>query len=203
MRSVRNLRLSDASEARKAFLMRQMEYQAAHYANQSSQEKAERLEAQVEYQTPHFEKQSSQDKAERRKSQLRYQTAHYAEQFSQQKVVRLEAQLKYQTARNIKQCSLQRSVRLRYQRTYQLAKNRGKTNFTFLNIARSMQVTETSDDIIDEFSVDRMEYHCSHCSAKFWENEKLSTSTKDDFKFSLCCGQGRWLFPSYLLLLIY
>ena len=166
-------RLSDTSEAREARLNRQMEYQAAHYAKQSSQEKAERLEAQVEYQTAHFEKQSCQEK-----------------------VMRLEAQLRYQTARNTKQSSLQRSVRLRYQRTYQLAKSRGKTNFTFLNIARSMQVTETSDDIIDEYSVGRMEYHCSHCSAKFWENEKLSTSTKDDFKFSLCCGQGKVVIPA-------
>ena len=59
-----------------------------------------------------------------------------------------------------------------------------------------MQVTETSDDIIDEFSVGRMDYHCSHCNAKFWENEKLSTSTKDDFKFSICCGQGKVVIPA-------
>ena len=135
-------------------------------------------------------------KAARIEAQLKYQTAHYAEQSSQEKADRQEAQLKYQTARNIKQSSLQRSVRLRYQRKYQLAKSRGKTSFTFLNIARSMQVTETTDDIIDEFSVGRMEYYCLHCNAKFWENEKLSTSTKDDFKFSLCCGQGKVVIPA-------
>ena len=117
-------------------------------------------------------------------------------QSSQEKAERLEAQLRYQTARNTKQSSLQRSVRLRYQRTYQLAKSSGKTNFTFLNIARSMQVTETSDYIIDEFSVGRMEYHCLHYNAKFWENEKLSTSTKDDFKFSICCVQGKVAIPA-------
>ena len=101
-------RLSDTSEAREARLNRQMEYQAAHYAKQSSQEKAERLEPQLEYQTAYREMQSSQ------------------------KAERLEAQLRYQTARNTKQNSLQRYVRLRYQRTYQLAKSRGKTNLHFL-----------------------------------------------------------------------
>ena len=157
MLSVRNLRLSDTSEAREARLNRQMEYQVAHYAKQSSQEKPERLESQLNYQTIYREMQSSQEKGER-----------------------LEAQLKYQTARNTKQSSLQRS----------------KANFTFLNFARSMQVTETSDYIIDEFSVGRMEYPCSHCNAQFWENEKLSTSTKDNFRFSLCCGQGKVVIPA-------
>ena len=52
-------RLSDTSEARKARLNRQMEYQAAHYAKQSSQEKAERLEAQLRYQTARNTKQNS------------------------------------------------------------------------------------------------------------------------------------------------
>ena len=34
-----------------------------------------------------------------------------------------------------------------------------------------------------------MSYSCSICDAKFWESEKLSTSTKACTKFSLCCGK--------------
>ena len=85
------------------------------------------------------------------KAKLKYQTAHFEKQSSQEKAERLPAQLRYQTARNTKQSSLQMSFALDIRE--HIAKSRGKTNFTFLNIARSMQVTETSDDIIDEFSV--------------------------------------------------
>ena len=35
-----------------------------------------------------------------------------------------------------------------------------------------------------------------HCNAKFWENEKLSTRTKDNFKFSHCSGKGKVVFPA-------
>ena len=38
-----------------------------------------------------------------------------------------------------------------------------------------------------------MSYSCSICDAKFWESEKISTSTKTCAKFSLCCGQGKVL----------
>ena len=41
-----------------------------------------------------------------------------------------------------------------------------------------------------------MTFPCSHCSAKFWQSEKLSTSTKDCFKFSLCCGHGKVVLPT-------
>ena len=36
---------------------------------------------------------------------------------------------------------------------------------------------------------------CPLCDAKFWESEKLSTSTKSCYKFSLCCGQGKVVLP--------
>ena len=41
-----------------------------------------------------------------------------------------------------------------------------------------------------------MSYSCSICDAKFWESEKLSTSTKISTKFSLCCGEGKVVLPS-------
>ena len=41
-----------------------------------------------------------------------------------------------------------------------------------------------------------MTFPCLYCSAKFWQSEKLFTSTKDCLKFSLCCGQGKVVFPT-------
>ena len=41
-----------------------------------------------------------------------------------------------------------------------------------------------------------MTFPCSYCSAKFWQSEKLSISTKDWFNFSLCCGQGKVVLPT-------
>ena len=41
-----------------------------------------------------------------------------------------------------------------------------------------------------------MTFPCLYCSAKFWQSEKLSTSTKDCLKFSLCCGQGKVVLPT-------
>ena len=41
-----------------------------------------------------------------------------------------------------------------------------------------------------------MEFICPLCDAKFWESEKLSTSTKSCYKFSLCCGQGKVVLPA-------
>ena len=38
-----------------------------------------------------------------------------------------------------------------------------------------------------------MSYSCSLCNAKLWESKELSTSTKANIKFSLCCGEGKVL----------
>ena len=50
--------------------------------------------------------------------------------------------------------------------------------------------------LVDEHSIGSMSYSCSICDAKFWESEKLSTSTKACTKFSLCCGEGKVVLPS-------
>ena len=41
-----------------------------------------------------------------------------------------------------------------------------------------------------------MSYSCPICDTKFWESEKLSTSTKACAKFFLCCGKGKVVLPS-------
>eukprot|EP00800_Vazella_pourtalesii_P023702 TRINITY_DN974_c0_g1_i11.p1 TRINITY_DN974_c0_g1~~TRINITY_DN974_c0_g1_i11.p1 ORF type:complete len:148 (+),score=17.99 TRINITY_DN974_c0_g1_i11:56-499(+) len=49
----------------------------------------------------------------------------------------------------------------------------------YLNIAKSHISSEVCDTLIDQQSIVSMTYHCSYCHAKFWEGEKLSTSTKE------------------------
>ena len=66
-----------------------------------------------------------------------------------------------------------------------------------------MQVTEPSDRIIDEFSVGRMEYHCSHCNAKFCESENSPLALRMTSSFPSAADKGRWFFPLYLLPLSY
>ena len=61
----------------------------------------------------------------------------------------------------------------------------------YLNIAKFHISFEVSDTLVDEQSIGNMTYHCSYCDAKFWEGEKLSTSTKQISKFSLCCGDDK------------
>ena len=43
-----------------------------------------------------------------------------------------------------------------------------------------------NDTLIDERSIGNKTYHCSYYHAKFWMGEKLSTSTKQVSRFSLC-----------------
>ena len=65
----------------------------------------------------------------------------------------------------------------------------------YLNIVKSHIPSGVNDTMIDEQSMGNMTYHCSYCHSKFWEDEKLSTSTKRISKFSLCCGEGKVVLP--------
>ena len=73
--------------------------------------------------------------------------------------------------------------------------NKSLTSKRFLNIARSHPTCDVSDSIISEHSLGKMSYSCNLCDAKFWESEKLSTSTKTCIKFSFCCGEGKVVVP--------
>ena len=60
-----------------------------------------------------------------------------------------------------------------------------------LNFVRSQIACDVSDSNIDDYSFGSFTYSCSICLAKFWEGEKLSSSTKLCLKFSLCCENGK------------
>ena len=62
-------------------------------------------------------------------------------------------------------------------------------------MARSIPASEFNDKSINEISLGAIEFICPLCGAKFWEREKLSSSTKNCYKFSLCCGQGKVVLP--------
>ena len=70
------------------------------------------------------------------------------------------------------------------------------TSRVTLNFARSQIACDVSDSNIDEYSCGSFTYSCSICLAKFWEGEKLSSSTKLCLKFSLCCENGKVVLSS-------
>ena len=72
---------------------------------------------------------------------------------------------------------------------------RERKHFNLLNIAKFHIASEVTDSLVNEESIGNMTYDCSYCNATFWEGEKLSTSTKLNSKFSLCCGEGRVVLP--------
>ena len=41
------------------------------------------------------------------------------------------------------------------------------------------------------FSIGEMKYQCKFCRANFWLEERLSTSSKYNPLFTMCCTQGR------------
>ena len=140
--------------------------------------------------TPRADKRSS-----RLQRQLKYQLSNYEGESADIRTSRINRQQKYQALRCNNESSHNRTTRLSYQRLYKSSKVRNINN-TALNIARSESTNEVVDTLIDEQSFGSMEFLCSHCGAKFGESEKLSISTKDCLKFSLCCGQGKVVLPS-------
>ena len=163
--------------------------------NESADQRTDRLKNQLDYQLSHYEDESADKRSSRLQRQLKYQLSHYEGESSDKRTSRFNRQQKYQARRCNNESSHNRTTRLSYQRLYKASKVRNINN-TALNIARTESTNEVVDTLIDEHSVGSMEFLCSHCGAKFWESEKLSISTKDCIKFSLCCGQGKVVLPS-------
>ena len=129
---------------------------------------------------------------------LDYKRIHQASLREYETVVETADRLDY---KRIHQASLreyetktERMIRLKSM-TSTYEKKKTLQSKRYLNIAKSYNSSGVSDTLIDEQSVDNMTYHCSYCDAKFWEGEKLSTSTKQISKFSLCCGEGKVVLP--------
>ena len=134
------------------------------------------IKRQQQYQTTHRENQSTVERTNRIKLQLRYQTAHFENQCAADRTDCLKRQLDHEIARNGNE-SKARHISI-YFLFY------CNTNNKFHNSARSAPAWEIHDNIFEVHSLGSMTFPCSHCSAKFWQSEKLSTSTKDCFR----CG---------------
>lgn len=44
---------------------------------------------------------------------------------------------------------------------------------------------------VEYYEIGLMNNCCSHCGARMWRNEKLSSSTRNLLKFGMCCRQGK------------
>ena len=75
------------------------------------------------------------------------------------------------------------------------AKKKTLQSKRYLNIAKFHISSEVSDTLVDEQSIGNMTFHCHIVMPNFREGEKLSTSTKQISKFSLCCGEGKVVLP--------
>ena len=211
----------EALETKQARLKKQQEYQLAYYENQSCEEQATRLGHQLEYQQCYRDNQSSDERATRLGQQLKCQQSYRDNQSSDERATRLERQLEFQKAYYLsesseklinrrkrrldyqkshfqEQSNERRIARLSYRRKYQSLRTKGNSNDSYLNIVRSVPESEFNDNLINKNSFGAMESICPHCGAKFrsfCESEKLSSSTKNCYKFSLCCGQGKVVRP--------
>ena len=211
-------RSNESLEIKQARNKKQKEYQLAYYENQSSEERASRLGLQLAYQESYHDNQSlddrctrlgqqlkcqqlyrdnenSDDRASRLERQLDYQKVYYLSETSEELINRRKRRLDYQKAHFEEQSNERRIARLDYQRKYQSLRNKGNSNNTYLNMAPSIPASEFNDNSINEISLGAIEFICPLCGARFWKSEKLSTSTKSCYKFSLCCGQGKVVLP--------
>ena len=187
-------RSNETLETKQARLKKQREYQVAYYENQSGEERASRLGDKLEYQQSFRDNQNYIERASRLERQLENQKAYYLSENSEELIILRKSRLDYQKAHFEEQSNERRTARLDYQRKYKSLRTKGN-NDTYLNIARSVLAFEFNDSLISENSFGAMEFICPLCDAKFWESEKLTTSTKSCYKFSLCCGQGKVVLP--------
>ena len=127
--------------------------------------------------------------------QRKYQEALRHNETEAESVECLQYKRKYQEALRQSETENERMVRLK-SRTLLYETSKTLQSKGYLNFARSQISAEVSDGLVEQHSISSMSYSCPICDAKFWESEKLSTSTKACAKFSLCCGEGKVVLPS-------
>ena len=71
-------------------------------------------------------------------------------------------------------------------------RNNRRTKAKFIMTTSFDEFTEN----IESHYCGLLEFKCRYCDAKFWNNEKLSSSTKTCKKFSICCAQGKISLPN-------
>ena len=149
---------------------KQRAYQASLRVDETEEEATQRVEKQRAYQASLRVDETEEEATQRRELDNSLKSLHRSNLTETGRVVRSKRQMAINAVSKV-------------------ARNK-----KYLNFARSEITSEVNDSIIPEHSMGTMSYICSRCDARFWECEKLSTSTKASIKFSLCCGGGGKLF---------
>ena len=176
-----------------------LEYKRVHQAalrqTETEAESAERLEYKRGHQAALRQTETEAESAERLEYKRKHQEALRQTETEAESAERLEYKRKHQEALRQTETGNERMVRLK-SRTLLYETSKTLQSKRYLNFARSQISAEVSDGLVEQHSIGSMSYSCPICDAKFWESEKLSTSTKACTKFSLCCGEGKVVLPS-------
>ena len=167
--------------------------QSARRDGESESETAARRQTQRQIQSTYRESQTDEETTARLDNQREYQSDHLNSQTEEETAERLDNQREYVTMLRAEETAEQHAERL--QERVELYAN-SLISKSALNLARSQSACEVADNFSAEFSVGSMTFSCTFCDAKFWESEKLSTSTRLLPKFPLCCGQAKVVLPS-------
>ena len=210
-------RESETPEERALRLEKQRERQRSSREAQSDQDTAKPREYQRMHQDTARQHETEERTAERLEYKREHQDVARRNETEGQTAKRLEYKREHQDFARKNETEEQTAERLKYKREYQSSvrqdetendrtvRLQSKTNLyvrskalqytRYLNIARFHISSEVSDRLVVEHSIGRMNYNCTFCDAQFWEGEKISTSTKVCSKFSLSCGEGRFVLP--------
>ena len=163
--------------------------------NETPGERALRLEKQRERQSSRRQAQPDFETALRLEYQCKRQEVLRQIETEAESAERLGYKRKHQEAIRQSETENERMVRLE-SRTVLYETSKTLQSKRYLNLARSQISAEVCDGLVEQHSIGSMSYSCPICDAKFWESEKLSTSTKACAKFSQCCGEGKVVLPS-------
>ena len=146
-----------------------------------------------ELQSARRDGESESETAARLQTQKQIQSSYRESQTDEQTAERLDKQREYDSMLRVEETAEQHAERL--QERVELYAN-SLISKSALNLARSQSACKVTDNFSAVFSVGSMTFSCTFCDAKFWESEKLSTSTRLFPKFPLCCGQAKVVLPS-------
>ena len=144
--------------------------------DETPEERTLRLEKQRERQRSSREAQSDQDTAKCREYQRMYQDTARQNETEERTAKRLEYKREHQASVRQDETENDRTVRLQ-SKTNLYVRSKALQSKRYLNIAKFHISSEVSDGLVVEHSIGSMTYNCTLCDAKFWEGEKLSTST--------------------------
>ena len=160
------------------------------HEKETPEERAIRQEKQRERQRSLRQAQSDQERGMFREYRRILQASLRENETEVETADRLDYQRIHQASLRENETKGEQKVRLKSM-TSTYEKKKTLQSKRYLNIAKFHISSEVSDTLVDEQSIGNMTYHCSYCDAKFWEGEKLSTSTKQISSFPSVVERAR------------